>query len=148
MDPTGVANKAAENLLSQGTLGTFAVVLLLFLLAAGWTIRRLYADNQQLHGLMFERLSKALSTVEAATAAIVEGRGTSQALAETVEALGKAVSEISHANEVHDREVKHGLNNTAFALTGLKEKLDKVCEKLQIVRDHVVTPPTGGRRPQ
>lgn len=147
MDPTGVATRAADSLLSQGTLGTFAVILLLFLLAAGWTIRGLYRDNQALHALMFERLSKALAAIEASTAAIVESRGTDKALGVAIESLGKALNELSHENENHDRDVRHGLNNAAAALGGLAEKLKEITEKLDAIRDFVRPPTDRARRP-
>lgn len=148
MDPTGVATKAADSLLSQGTLGTFAVILLLLLFVAGLTIRHLYKDNQALHALMFERLSKALAAIEASTAAIVESRGTDKALGATIEALGKALGELSHENEAHDRDVRHGLNNAAMALGGLKQQLDKLFDRLDDLKSSVAAQTGRGRGPQ
>lgn len=99
----------------------------LFLLA----ISRLYDHNQTLHGRISEIFAKALVAIEASTMALVESRGTMQNLAKAIEAVGKALDELSHEAEGHDREVRHGLNNAAAALGGLQIKLEKICDRIE-----------------
>lgn len=134
---TGI--ELAGLLKDYGSVGLNAILIV--------CVVKLYKDNQGLHSLMFERLAKALAAIEASTTAIVESRGTSQALGNAVEGLGKALNELSHENEKHDQDVRHGLNNAAFALTGLAEKLREIGSKIDTIRDFVRPASDRTRRP-
>lgn len=129
------ADAATAFYLNQGVLGATVVVLLLLLVVCGLVIRHLYNDIKALNAQICEKFARALTTVEASTTALVESRGTLQSLGAAIEALGKAVGQLSHENETHDREVRHSFGNAMHALAGIADKLKEIGGRLDDARN-------------
>lgn len=118
--------------LNQGVLGATVILLLLFLVVAGWVIRAQNQDAKAKDQIILD-LTKTVATIaQASIAANAQNAVAMAALEAALEARGRVIEELSRQVERMGSDVRHGLGNVLNGLNGIPEILR---DKLETMRE-------------